>query len=129
MISEKPKRSVICSVVQPSAFSSTVTGWRRFRSMRTPTVSRLSTSNSSHAPRDGMTFTECSGRSVDLSMVSSKYTPGERTSCETTTRSVPLTMKVPLSVISGKSPMNTVWDLISCVSLLMNSAVTYSGAE
>ena len=30
--------------------------------------------------------------------------PGERCSCETMTRSVPLTMKVPLSVISGSSP-------------------------
>src|SRR5690606_16629437 len=56
-------------------------------------------------------------------------TPGERTSCDTTTRSVPLTMNVPLGVMSGKSPMNTVWDLISPVSLLMNSAVTNSGAE
>ncbi len=59
----------------------------------------------------------------------SKYTPGLRTSCDTTTRSVPLMMNVPLSVMSGKSPMNTVWDLISPVSLLMNSAVTNSGAE
>src|SRR5690554_3953774 len=38
-------------------------------------------------------------------------------------------VNVPLSVMSGKSPMNTVWDLISPVSLLMNSAVTKSGAE
>ena len=37
-------------------------------------------------------------------------------------------MKVPLSVISGKSPMKTVWLLISPVSLFMNSAVTNSGA-
>ncbi|CAM5456295.1 hypothetical protein STANM309S_05785 [Streptomyces tanashiensis] len=36
--------------------------------------------------------------------------------------------KVPLLVISGKSPMKTVWDLISPVSLLVNSAVTKSGA-
>ena len=36
--------------------------------------------------------------------------------------------KVPLSVISGKSPMKTVWLLISPVSLFMNSAVTNSGA-
>ncbi len=61
-------------------------------------------------------------------MVSSKYTPGERTSWLTTTRSVPLMMKVPFSVIIGKSPMNTVWLLISPVLLLMNSAVTNSGA-
>src|SRR6478752_7714040 len=78
MISEKPKRSTICSLLQPSALSSTVTGWRRLRSMRTPTVSRLSTSNSSHAPRPGITLTLCSVFSVDLSMVSSKYTLGER---------------------------------------------------
>src|SRR3954464_11062964 len=36
--------------------------------------------------------------------------------------------KVPLWVMSGKSPMKTVWDLISPVSLLVNSAVTKSGA-
>ena len=34
----------------------------------------------------------------------SKNTPGLRCSCETITRSVPLTMNVPLSVISGNSP-------------------------
>ena len=61
-------------------------------------------------------------------MVPSKYTPGDRTSWLTTTRSVPLMMKVPFSVIIGKSPMNTVWLLISPVLLLMNSAVTNSGA-
>src|SRR5260221_5994799 len=38
-------------------------------------------------------------------------------------------MKVPLGDISGKSPMNTVWLLISPVELLMNSAVTNIGAE
>ena len=61
--------------------------------------------------------------------VRSKYTPGDRTSWDTTTRSVPLTMNVPLSVINGKSPMKTVCDLISPVSLLVNSAVTNSGCE
>ena len=35
----------------------------------------------------------------------SKNTPGERCSWETMTRSVPLTMKVPFSVMSGISPM------------------------
>src|SRR5437762_3153918 len=38
-------------------------------------------------------------------------------------------MNVPLGDISGKSPMNTVWLLISPVLLLMNSAVTNIGAE
>src|ERR1700737_1026423 len=64
-----------------------------------------------------------------LSSERSKYTPGERTSCDTTTRSVPLMTKVPLGVMSGKSPMNTVWLLISPVVLLVNSAVTNIGAE
>src|ERR1700761_7089653 len=38
-------------------------------------------------------------------------------------------MKVPLADIRGKSPMKTVWLLISPVVLLMNSAVTNMGAE
>jgi hypothetical protein len=96
--------------------------------MRTPTVSRLSTSNSSHAPRLGMILTLKTSLSVALSTLWSKYTPGERTSCETTTRSVPLMMKVPLPVMTGKSPMKTVCDLISPVLLLVNSAVTNKGA-
>ena len=57
-----------------------------------------------------------------------KMTPGERTSWLTTTRSVPLTMKVPLSVITGKSPMNTVCSLISPVPAFMNRARTKTGA-
>src|SRR6266702_7034309 len=64
-----------------------------------------------------------------LSTCRSKYTPGERTSWLTTTRSVPLMMNVHLGDISGKSPMKTVWLLISPVELLMNSAVTNMGAE
>ncbi len=76
-----------------------------------------------------MTFDVKMSRSEVLSSERSKYTPGERTSWETTTRSVPLMMNVPLGDISGKSPMNTVCDLISPVSLLMNSAVTNRGAE
>src|SRR6201996_4465833 len=67
--------------------------------------------------------------SLVLSTCRSKYTPGERTSWLTTTRSVPLMMNVPLRDMSGKSPMKTVWLLISPVVLLMNSAVTNMGAE
>src|SRR6202035_2197204 len=67
--------------------------------------------------------------SLVLSTCRSKYTPGERTSWLTTTRSVPLMMNVPLRDMSGKSPMKTVWLLISSVVLLMNSAVTNIGAE
>ena len=53
--------------------------------------------------------------------------PGERTSWLTTTRSVPLMMKTPFSVIIGKSPRKTCCSLISPVSRLMNRAVTKSG--
>ena len=87
----------------------------------------MSISNSSQAPRDGMIFATKTSLSVALSMLRSKYTPGERTICDTTTRSVPLMTKVPFAVMIGKSPMKTVWDLISPVSLFMNSAVTNSG--
>ncbi len=51
-------------------------------------------------------------------------TPGDRTSCETITLSVPLMMNVPFSVILGKSPMKTVCSFISPVSLFMNVART-----
>src|SRR6202167_5207257 len=57
-----------------------------------------------------------------------KMTPGERTSWETTTRSVPLMMKVPLSVMTGKSPMKTVCSLISPVLAFMKRARTNTGA-
>ena len=53
---------------------------------------------------------------------------GERTSWDTTTRSVPLMMKVPLSVIMGKSPMKTVCSLISPVLAFMKRARTKIGA-
>ncbi len=127
--SDQPNRSRIRSSLQPMAFRRTVTAWRRLRSMRTPTVSRLSMSNSSQAPRLGMTLTLVRSRSEVLSGSLVKYTPGERTSWLTTTRSVPLMMKVPFGVIIGKSPMNTVWLLISPVVWLVNSAVTNSGAQ
>ena len=92
----------------PMALRKWVTDCLRLRSMRTPTASRLSISNSSHAPREGMIFAPKVSLSDERSESFSKYTPGERTSWETTTRSVPLMMKVPRGVMSGKSPMNTV---------------------
>ena len=50
--------SVISSLVRPRALRKTVTLCLRLRSMRTPTWSRLSISNSSQAPRLGMTRAE-----------------------------------------------------------------------
>ena len=91
-------------------------------------MSFLSTSNSSHAPRPGIILASTMSFSGwVLSGVIPKYTPGERTSCDTTMRSVPLMMKVPRSVIIGKSPMKTVCSLISPVAAFMKRAVTKSG--
>src|SRR5438094_5105480 len=58
-----------------------------------------------------------------------KYTPGERTSCDTTTRSAPLITKVPLSVIHGKSPRNTSCSVTSPVSLFTSSTRAHRGLE
>ena len=110
---------------------------RRLRATRVPAVTSLpgfcSTSNSSHSPRYGwmVPFTSwCLDRFRRRNRSpGSKMTPGDRTSCETTTRSVPLMMNVPLSVIIGKSPMKTVCSLISPVFRFMNRARTKMGAE
>ena len=67
----------------------------------------------------------------------SKNTPGERCIWETMTRSVPLTMKVPLGVIRGMSPMKTSCSLMSLTDLApvssstsntIRRSVTFSGA-
>ncbi len=93
--------------------------------MRTKTLPFLSISSSSQEPRAGIRFAmkTCFSRSLG----SIRYAPGERTSCVTTTRSVPLITKVPRSVIHGKSPMNTDCSRISPVSRLMKATVTVSG--
>ena len=53
--------------------------------------------------------------------------PGDRTNWLTTTRSVPLMMKTPFSVMIGKSPRKTCCSLISPVWRLKKRAVTNSG--
>ena len=90
-----------------------VTGILRLRSTLTDMTSRVLVSNSSQAPRLGMSLPMHSSRPEAGSSSVVKYTPGERTSCETTTRSAPLMMNVPLSVMSGKSPMKMSCSLIS----------------
>ena len=65
----------------------------------------------------------------DLSFATSKYTPGERMSWETMTRSAPLYTKVPCSVMMGKSPKNTSDSLTSPVSVFKSRTVTLRGAE
>ena len=57
----------ISAALNPRAFKKTVMCCRRLRSIRTPTVSFLSTSNSSQAPRDGMILAMKMSLSVVLS--------------------------------------------------------------
>ena len=85
----------------------------------------MSISSSTQEPRDGIRFAmkTCFSRSFG----SITYAPGERTSWVTTTRSVPLMMKVPQSVIRGRSPMKTFCSRISPVSRLMNETSIVSG--
>ena len=70
------------------------------RSRRTQMRFFASCSNSTQAPRYGMIL------AMKKPLVSAwrKNTPGERWSWLTTTRSMPLKMKVPFSVMSGMSP-------------------------
>ncbi len=91
MISSCPRR--------PSARRKTLARNFRFRSMRTYSRFFASYSNSTHEPRYGMI---CATNSVLSSEW--KNAPGDRWSCDTMTRSVPLMMNVPFSVISGMSP-------------------------
>ena len=98
----------------------------RLRSMRTFTAPRLSISNSSHEPRAGirLAISTCLVGSLAAMM----YAPGERTNWVTMTRSVPLMMKVPCSVILGKSPMNTFCFRISPVSRFTKDTAMNRGA-
>ena len=69
-IESKPANSArMSSLVRPRALRKTVTDCLRLRSMRTPTWSRLSISNSSHAPRLGMMRAETMSLSEVLSGV------------------------------------------------------------
>jgi len=113
---------------QPSALSSTVTLCLRFRSMRTPTASRLSISNSSQAPRGG-------DHLAAVMSCQRSCPPGGRSRPR---RADELGDHDPLGAVDdegalgghqGEVPMKTVWLLISPVVLLMNSAVTNMGAE
>jgi hypothetical protein len=74
-----------------------------FLSMWTEITSWMSIVNSTQEPRNGMMRALNSLEPFGW-IVSSKTTPGERCSCETMTRSAPLTMKVPSGVSSGRSP-------------------------
>ena len=98
--------------------------------MRAPAFAALfffsSRSTWSHSPRLGWIVPS---KATFSSLPGWNNTPGERTSWLTTTRSVPLMMKVPCSVMIGKSPMKTVCSLISPVSEFKKRARTKMGWE
>ena len=116
------------SMVVSSARRSEKIETRRLRAMRAPALAALfffsSRSTWSHSPRLGWMVPS---KATFSSLPGWNSTPGERTSWETTTRSVPLMMKVPCSVMIGKSPMKTVCSLISPVSELRKRARTKIG--
>ena len=91
-------------------------------------MSFASFSNSNHVPLEGITLPVNTVFPL-LSIASAKYAPGERTNCETITRSAPLIINVPESVINGKSPIKTSFSLISPVPLLIKRRVARIGAE
>ena len=109
----------------------------RFRSMlmfKTRPVDAFFTSvrNSSHVPRLGINSQAKDSFPVFSSYPVEKYAPGERTICETMTRSAPLIIKVPVSVISGKSPRKTSSHLLITspvvLSVISSSIRAFKGA-
>ena len=111
------------SVSYPNTRRSCVTGIFLFLSILHVIIPFLSVSTSSQTPRFGIIFAPWN---FGFSGIWRKKTPGERTSWFTTTRSIPLMMNVPLSVIRGIEPRNTSCSLISPVSLLMSWVVALS---
>ncbi len=85
---------------------------------------RSSLINSNQVPRPGIN----SDKNVSLPVLSSisdlKYAPGERTICDTITRSAPFIINVPVSVIKGRSPKKTSssFSITSPVCLLITSS-------
>ncbi len=99
---------IASSLSIPNARNKVVAGTRRLRSIFTPIKPVWAVSNSSHEPRLGMILVP--KNNLPPIFCAEKNTPAERISCEIQTRSTPLTIKVPRSVISGKSHRK-----ISCV--------------
>ena len=112
---------------RPKARNNTVPGIFLLRSIRTFKTSFASFSNSNQVPREGIILPSKIIFPL-LSIASLKYAPGERTNCDTMTRSAPLIINVPESVISGNSPINTSCSLISPVPELIKRKVARNGA-
>ncbi len=128
-LSSSPSTSMISrSDPYPRARRRTVIGSFLVLSILTEITSLESVSYSSHAPLLGMTVDEKSFL-PDLSSLSEKYIPGDLTNWLTMTLSAPLMIKVPVSVMSGKSPMNISCSLTSPVPLLIRRTFTFNGAE
>src|SRR5699024_10941121 len=86
------------SLSYPIARNKVVTGNFFLRSIYAYITMLISVANSIHEPLKGITLAEYN--LVPLAWKDCpKNTPGDRCNCETTTRSAPLTTKVPLGVI------------------------------
>ena len=96
------------SLSNPIARSNVVTGNFFLRSIYAYMTLLMSVANSIHEPLKGITRAEYS--CVPFACTDEpKNTPGERCNWETTTRSAPLMINVPLFVIYGIWPKYTSW--------------------
>ena len=111
----------------PKARSKVVAATFLLRSIFTPIKPLGSVSNSSQAPLLGIIFAP----KYLLPAVCwlAKKAPGLLISWEMATLSTPLTTKVPLSVIRGKSVINTSCSFISLVLRLTSFVLTRNGAS
>src|SRR3989344_7397104 len=112
----------------PKALNRAVAGLFLFLSIRQEITPFYSVSNSSHAPREGISFAPKNLLSRDERDIEKK-TPGLRISWEITTLSTPLIIKVPLGVIKGKSDKNNSCSLYWSVLLFLKLTLTFKGAS
>ena len=127
ILSSAKRFKIALSEPKPRARRSTVAHILRFLSTCTQSTPWASCSNSSQAPRLGMTVVP----NISLPVLSTSfalYAPGERTSCDTITRSAPLMMNEPESVMRGNSPMNTSWSMTSSLTLFTSLTFTCMGS-
>ena len=118
-----PSSSIICSLfLAPIAFSTSVTGSFFLLSILavTSSFSDSGMAKSSQAPRSGINFAE------QPSAECVKYIPADLASWFITTRSVPLMMNVPRSVITGNSPRNiSLASFLTCVLVFVSLIVAF----
>ena len=125
---KSPNILFICLLSNPqSALNKVVAATFLFLSIFTPIKLLASVSNSSQAPRLGIILAP--KHFLPLNVWLLKKAPGERISWAIATLSIPLTTKVPLSVIKGKSVKKTSCSLLFLVLRLTNFALTLKDAS